>query len=317
MKKRTVGQKGSFTELELPVSRRYLTPASRRRMLLYGGLAAVALLAFFLIDALVGGGRFITNGPLSSSHAGFEDDCGNCHFGPGREVSDERCSTCHEKFGDELGIYTHDAHYVYRSDDFRRLVPSPDERPCFACHTEHEGRNADITRISDSHCLTCHEFGSFGREHPQFDFAADQLPDSGALHFEHVHHVREVRKREELEDIEVACLYCHNAQPDGRGFEPLDFDRHCDACHLTATASTPALAIRQGDGAPGVETLEAILQRGGPGTRWALFSNPGEFRVRGANLVKAPVYHRDSWILENLRALRTILYPDSGLADLL
>ncbi len=32
---------------------------------------------------------------------------------------------------------------------------------------------------------------------------------------------------------------------------------------------------------------------------------------------KAPVYHRDPWILQNLRQLRALLYPDAGLADLL
>jgi hypothetical protein len=315
-KKRSVGQKGSFTELELPVSREYLKPAPRGRMLVWGGLVALALVGFLLFDLWAGKGEFVSNGPLSSNHAGLEDDCGSCHFGPDRTVSDEKCATCHEKFGDELGVYTHDAHYVYRSDDFRRLVPSPEERPCFACHTEHEGRNAEITRISDSHCTNCHEFGSFGKAHPEFDFAAESIPDSGALRFTHVHHVREVRKREELEDVEVACLYCHNAQPDGKGFEPISFDRHCDACHLTSTIATPALAVAEDD-LPGVETLDAIVERGGPGSRWALFSNPGDFRQLGSSVVKTTVYHRDPWILENLRLLRSLLYPDAGLADLL
>jgi hypothetical protein len=126
-------------------------------------------------------------------------------------------------------------------------------------------------------------------------------------------------KREQLEDIERACLYCHNAQPAGRSFDPINFDRHCDACHLQSTTATPALPVRQSgqDGGAGVETLEALVERRGPAVRWAFYTNPREFRRRGSSVSKAPVHHRDPWILENLRSLRQQLYPDAGLADLL
>ncbi len=164
----------------------------------------------------------------------------------------EKCSVCHEKYGDELGVYSFGAHYVYRSDDFRRLVPSEHERPCFSCHLEHEGRDGSIKAVADSQCRTCHEFRSFNDGHPQFDFAAESIADDGAVSFGHTHHVRELMKKEGLEDLERACLYCHNAQADGRNFDPIDFDRHCDACHLQATTATPALPIRQtGGAAPG------------------------------------------------------------------
>lgn len=281
-----------------------------------GGLLAGAALAFLLFDHFVAGGRFVSNGPLSSNHAAFGDDCGNCHFATERTVSNDKCSVCHEKFGDELGVFTFSAHYLYRSDDFRRVVASDKERPCFACHTEHEGRLAEITRVPDTECLRCHEYGSFNDGHPEFDFAAESQPDDAGIAFPHVHHVREVIQREGLEDIEQACLYCHNAEADGKGFAPLDFDRHCDACHLTVGIATPALPIRQGSEL-GVQTVEAILQSGAPGSRWALFSNPREFRVRGSNLVKQPVHHRDPWIEQNLRSLRSLLFEDAGLADLL
>ena len=32
----------------------------------------------------------------------------------------EQCSTCHENVGDELGNYSFDRHYIYRSRDFTR-----------------------------------------------------------------------------------------------------------------------------------------------------------------------------------------------------
>ena len=123
-------------------------------------------------------------------------------------------------------------------------------------------------------------------------------------------------QEEELLDPEQACLYCHNAEADGKSFQAVDFDRHCDACHLTVTSGTPALPVAA-DGAAGVTTLEGIVAEAGPGTRWALFTDPGEFRQRGANVSKTPVHHRDPWVLENLRRLRGQLYRDGGLADLL
>jgi hypothetical protein len=66
-----------------------------------------------------------------------------------------------------------------------------------------------------------------------------------------------------------------------------------------------------------VETLEAIQDRGGPDAHWAYFINPNEYRVQGNRMVKSPLYHRDPWVLDNLRSLRRQLYPQAGLADLL
>jgi hypothetical protein len=51
---------------------------------------------------------------------------------------------------------------------------------------------------------------------------------------------------------------------------------------------------------------------------WAFYTNPNEFSIQGGSRVrKSPVYHRDPWIIENLRQLRQTLYGDVGLSDLL
>ena len=317
MAKKRSGRKGTFGDLGLPVAGAYPSPPTRRALVGLGVLAILVLAAVLAWDHFAGRQGIISGGPLSSSHAVFTDDCSRCHDPGQRQVTDERCATCHEKFGDELGIYTFARHYVYRSDDFRRVVPQEHEVECAACHPEHRGRETAIAEVDNGACRACH-FDSFGEDHPEFDFAAEQEPDNQALRFIHVHHVREVMKRQQLEDPERACLLCHNARQDGRGFEPLDFDRHCDACHLTATTATPGLPVLDGEaGGVGVTTLESLAESGGPGLRWVYFSNPGEFRRRGDLVVKAPIHHRDPWLLENLRRLRRRLYPDAGLADLL
>ncbi|MFQ5524779.1 MAG: cytochrome c3 family protein [Thermoanaerobaculia bacterium] len=315
-KDKWTGQKGSFGESELPVANAYPPRPARNKMLLLGAALIGLVLGVIAVDEFMGRGSLSSNGPLSSNHAAFESECASCHDPEARQASDELCSSCHEKFGDELGVYNFAAHYIFRSDDFRRLVPGEHEVPCFTCHLEHEGRDASITRVADQRCERCH-FDSFTSEHPEFDFVAEQIADNESLSFAHVHHVREVMKRQKLTDVERSCLYCHNAKPDGRSFELIDFDRHCDSCHLTSTVSTPGLPIRTGAGAPGVATLEQIIADQGAGIRWAYFTDPNEYRRRGSLVVKGPVHHRDPWILENLRMLRQMLYPSAGLADLL
>ena len=156
------------------------------------------------------------------------------------------------------GIYTLAAHWSASPADQRR-DPLPAEIPCAACHLEHRGRRAEIARVADSFCLGCHDFGSFSTGHPEFDFAADEIPDSDSLIFTHSHHVNELMRRRSLTDPEAACLACHEPGPPSSastasidsaagsgGFRPIDFDRHCAACHLTAAVRTPPLPVAQG-----------------------------------------------------------------------
>ena len=313
MARKRRASKGSFSEVGLSVAKKYLYPSSRRRMLWWGFLAALVLVALALADLFYRDAHFVSNGPLSSAHATLENDCAACHT-PFGKVTSDACSTCHEKYGDELGVYSFASHFVYRSNDFQRIQAHENETECAACHTEHLGRDAQITRLEDARCLSCHPYGSFNRDHPAFELA--EGPDDDALAFTHTHHTNEVMLREGLLDVERACLYCHNPQADGKSFEPLDFDRHCDACHLTATTTTARLPIEDGD-EPGVVTLAELIDQPAPGTRWALFANPNEYRQTGSRVSKAPVHHADPWILENLRRLRRLLYPDAGLAELL
>ncbi len=312
-------RKGIFSDARLPVSKKYVYPGSRTLMFIVGGGGALIIAALFAFNIIAQQGTLASNGPLSSNHASFGDNCSTCHD-PLEGVSNEKCSTCHEKYGDDVGIHTFTSHYLYRSGDFTRVVPSENEGPCFQCHTEHVGRENPITMVSDDQCLACHEYGSFNDDHPEFQFARDEVEDEANLKFPHGLHVIQVRARKELNDVEQTCLYCHNAEPDGKNFAPLSFETHCSTCHLTTavatdwlettTPSTPDVA--------GVYTLQTIQQLQGPGSIWSYYVNPNEFRSRGDQIRKSPVYHEDRWILENLKRLRGMLYPSQGgLADLI
>ena len=324
--------KGRFSGAKLPLASSYIYPRSRNRLVLAGGCVAALVAGLLLADFVWGRRTMFSSGPVASAHASLEGYCANCHtsFSTGDFGADSvRCAACHERAGDILGVHTFDAHYVYRSADAGRAYRRDGETACAACHPEHRGREAMITSASDAQCAVCHGFRSFNDGHPQFRFVASGEPDEGTLSFGHIRHVKEIRDRDRLDDVEKTCLYCHQPRAAGRGFEPIDFDLQCRTCHLGAGVRSANLPTRAA-GAPivvegaggvvidlGVETLETIRTRQGPGEQWALSAYPGDFRTLGRRVMKTRVEHRDAWIAHNLRQIRAAIYPSSGLADLL
>ena len=318
-------KKGTFGAIGLTIAKKYIYPFSRKRMMLVGAIAGVAVLALFLVNAFLQKKSLFSQGPLSVNHANIESDCAKCHESF-KAVSNTKCSICHEKTNDKIGIYTFAAHYVYKSADVRRLSSSltgysSEEIPCASCHSEHKGRDAMITQVPDVKCVRCHDYGSFNKLHPQFEFVRNRIPDDSTLLFTHVRHTKEVLKKIGSVYLEQACLYCHQAQPDGKNFEPINFDMRCAECHqpVALEDKSPKLEIKDPNapGVPGVETLQMIQNRHGPGTTWAFYTNQNEFTMKPNNkIVKSPVYHKDPWVLENLKLIRQTLYSDLKLSDL-
>jgi len=333
-------KKGTFGVARLPVALKYVLLDNRRRMMIIGGVAGLALLLYFLADFFLLKSNFTASGPVSTYHATFEKDCKQCHDTQSREVTDENCSVCHEKAGAKAEsvtlaaaqtVYTFDAHYLYRSMDWARVQPKMQEHagrqmPCYACHPEHLGRQAMITAVPDNRCIECHAYGSFNKNHPEFDAIAQIMPDDSplmapddtTLKFTHIRHVKEVIKKQNVVDVERTCLYCHNPQPDGKSFQPLEFDTHCSGsnCHISDSISD--LPIKSADNPVGVETLQTIRQRRGVGTQWAIYMNSEDFAISdGTTLAKKIREHEDPWVMENLKRLRRQLYPDLEFAELL
>lgn len=317
-------KKGTFSNVRLPIAQKYIYPFSRKRMMQIGGIVCLALALYVLINAFFQKNSFFSEGPLSANHANFETDCARCHESF-KSVDNAKCSVCHEKANTKLGVYSFATHYLYRSGDNRRITNAQqrnahNEMPCLSCHPDHLGRNASITQVPDSKCVSCHEYGSFNKNHPQFGFVRNNVPHDSTLVFTHIKHTREVLKKAGSINIESACLYCHRSGPDGKHFMPVNFDAHCADCHQPVKNETPALAVVDpgNPAVPGVETLQMIQSRRAPGTFWSFYTNPNEFAIRqGTKVVKSPVYHKDPWILENLKLIRKTLYTEVGLTDLL
>jgi hypothetical protein len=181
--------------------------------------------------------------------------------------------------------------------------------------------------VAEDRCIGCHAYAPFVTTHPDFAFTAQPASDGDALKFTHIKHVERVLDKTPG-DVEGACLACHKPASDGRGFQPIRFAASCTACHLgpdSSSADLPvvaatALVRRATDRADlrlGVETLDMIRSRRGPGEQWALTTNPTHFDQQGGQVTKTRVDHMDPWITHNLRNLRRALYPTQGLADLL
>ncbi len=333
-------KKGSFGIARLPVALQYVFPDRRRAMMRLGGVACLALLLYFLADFFLLKSNFTASGPVSTYHATFEKDCKKCHDTKTREVTDENCSVCHEKAGAKADsvmltaaqtVYTFDSHYLYRSMDLSRVPSKMQEyggrqMPCYACHPEHMGRQARITNVPDNRCLDCHKYGSFNKNHPEFDVIAGITPDDtllsvaddSTLKFTHIKHIiTYVPKIRKEVDVERVCLYCHNPRPDGKSFQPIEFDAHCSGskCHINDPISD--LPIRNGGNSVGVETLETIRNRRGVGTQWATYMNPRIFQISdGTTVSKQIIEHEDPWVTENLKRLRRQLYPNQEFAEL-
>ncbi|HEX9653462.1 MAG TPA: hypothetical protein VGA99_07105 [bacterium] len=225
-------KKGSFSPLKLPVSKKYIYPITRRRMITLGALGCLAFLLYFVVSTLFFNDSLISSGPLSSQHANLENKCSSCHqrFG---DVTSDKCSDCHDLTGNRGRIFDFSAHYIYRSGEAGRRNLAYEEygdleTACYACHPEHVGRAAQVTNVPDARCQSCHEFISFNGNHREFAFARNQTPDDGNLIFSHINHVNEYSKTKE---IEKACLSCHHLGSDGRHFKAIDFEEQCASCH--------------------------------------------------------------------------------------
>lgn len=240
----------------------------RRRRLFRGlwrGLVGIALLLSCLgIGWTFWAGKYTVYqaGPLSTSHALFNNDCGKCHIqafpvlnrlwtsdAAVRSVPDSACQQCH------AGPRHHEC---------------AAQRNCAGCHHEHRGHPA-LARITDNQCTNCHadltcdngKIPDFVRhitafsegQHPEFRLWRDGTPtEPGALRFNHKVHLQKLldidRKQWEAQkealrkagvspceteipkkQVRLECQTCHQMDAAGRYMMPVSYDRHCKECH--------------------------------------------------------------------------------------
>jgi hypothetical protein len=144
--------------------------------------------------------RLLMPGEVSQAHAKEEQNCTKCHDRADKSRQTQLCMDCHKDVAADVRARQH----------FHGRVVKPGGS-CSACHTEHEGRKADIVRLdreSFDHALTgyaltgkhvattcssCHAAGKKFRQAP------------------------------------TACVDCHQKQDVHKG----SLGKDCAACHTT------------------------------------------------------------------------------------
>lgn len=210
------------------------------------GMLGVVLLAAAPAGA-VDVEKLVMPGPVIRAHADVEGECSRCHAPFRNEDQDTLCITCHEEVGADRDAGT----------GFHGRAPGVRGTPCRDCHTEHQGRDADVVgldRAGFDHdatdyplrgahprvaCERCHETGKAFREAPSRCVSCHREDDAhqGSLGDDCASCHVEKSWREARFDHDTTrfplkgkhrdadCALCH---PGGR-FEDTATD--CQACH--------------------------------------------------------------------------------------
>jgi hypothetical protein len=117
----------------------------------------------------------IMPGPVIEGHAEYEEDCELCHASFERGKQRELCLDCHEEVASDINAST----------GFHGRFSRASKRSCLSCHTDHEGRDADILQLNkltfdhnytdftllgthaDAQCDQCHKPDVGYQETPQ------------------------------------------------------------------------------------------------------------------------------------------------------
>jgi len=158
----------------------------------------------------------LSPGKLSQAHADIESKCESCHTEFDKSNQTPLCLDCHEKIQEE----------VTAKEGFHGRLDSKEIADCKTCHTDHKGRDFNITNIDvdnfdhsqtdfnleNSHqhlsCSTCHD--SNRTESELLSAGLHSLPTDEAFRFK-----------------EFECSSCHlDYHEDSLGSE-------CESCHST------------------------------------------------------------------------------------
>jgi len=213
-------------------------------------LLAACLLLSLLPGRTAWGGvleRLLMPGPLAEAHARYEAKCGSCHDTAGKAPQRAACLDCHDKVQQDI-----EARQGFHGRTSRAV-----EGECRQCHSEHQGRSADIVGLVPSlfdhgatdfalkgahrttDCVSCHAAGKPHREAPHACVACHKADDvhraAMGRQCQDCHDQQHWQKAEFDHDktdfplhnkhAKVACAVCHPGQ------RYKDTPTACGTCH--------------------------------------------------------------------------------------
>jgi hypothetical protein len=170
----------------------------RRLVLLSLALSAfVAAAGYAAAQSLIE--RMVMPGPVVESHAKFEKECGKCHEAFSSRSQASLCLACHKQIADDRN-----KRVGYHGRQTAAL-----KEECQHCHTDHKGRDADIS--------------SLDRERFDHDLTNYQLVDSHkAVACASCH-----AAKKPFHKTSVVCFDCHKKDDRHKG----QLGEKCDGCH--------------------------------------------------------------------------------------
>ncbi len=147
--------------------------------------------------------KLVMPGPVVTAHAKYEADCSSCHKAFDASAQRALCLHCHEDVAGDI------ASKVVTERGFHGRQPLASSGECRSCHTDHEGRGADIRGLSEA---------TF--DHRQTDYPLEGAHQSVACG---ECHPSDQRRREAPQD----CIECHREDDAHDGALSED----CARCH--------------------------------------------------------------------------------------
>jgi hypothetical protein len=182
--------------------------------------------------------RLLMPGELIEGHADLESDCGNCHVKGEREAQSGLCADCHDRVAADIAARR----------GFHGRQKTIDVNRCVNCHTDHEGRDADI--IGLDRALFPHDLTDFPLTGAHRIVACEGCHEDGKPFYEAPRACKACHEDVHKGEFGTQCTDCHDTTRwTGAAFDhdrtafPLrgsHKDVPCAACHLSEDhASTP------------------------------------------------------------------------------
>lgn len=143
--------------------------------------------------------KLVMPGRVVEAHADLEDDCGNCHERSADKPQQELCLACHKEVAQDVTDAT----------GFHGRSEIASHSSCTSCHTDHEGRDADILGMNSG--AFSHDFTDFPLHGSHFGVSCD-----GCHQPEH-----------KFRDAKNSCQQCHQNDDIHNGV----FGASCGTCH--------------------------------------------------------------------------------------
>ena len=168
--------------------------------------SAFGLLVLLLVSGVAAASSIETllmPGKVTSAHAKIESECTNCHDRSNRTSQNTLCMNCHKDI----------AANVSGRKGFHGKLAMQSEVQCHGCHTEHQGRDADIVKLVPEQFN--HNLTNYPLQEAHALLACNSCHQSG----------------KKFSETTTTCVSCHKKDEPHQG----QLGNNCASCHGMTT----------------------------------------------------------------------------------